>query len=97
MQLDVNRTGNYRPTLTDLKRSRETNFVVDCSIGILEEVLKQALQVGLMSDTHRYIITNLDLHTLDLFPYQHGGANVTGVNNNNNNNNFLVGSNNNNK
>lgn len=62
-----------------MKKSGETNFIVDCSIKILNEVLKQAMQVGLMSDTHSYLITNLDLHTIDLFPYKHGGANITGV------------------
>lgn len=63
----------------NVKKSGETFFVLDCSIEILSEVLNQALQVGLMTDIYNYIITNLDLHTVDLFPYQHGGANITGV------------------
>ena len=41
--------------------------------------MTQAQQVGLMSDPHKYIITNLDMNTLDLTPYQYGGSNITGV------------------
>lgn len=32
-----------------------------------------------MSDQHQFIITSLDLHTIDLEPFQHGGTNITGV------------------
>lgn len=70
---------HFRPALIEVKKSGETHFILDCSINILAEVLKQAMQVGLMSDYHNYIITNLDLHTVDLFPFQHGDANITGV------------------
>lgn len=78
-QLDENKTRNYRPIFMELKKIGETFFVIDCSIDILSDVLNQALQVGLMSDSHNYLIINLDLDTIDLFPYQHGGANITGV------------------
>lgn len=39
----------------------------------------QAQQVGLMSDQHQIIITSLDMHTIDLEPYQYSGTNITGV------------------
>ncbi|GLV43975.1 Kainate-type ionotropic glutamate receptor subunit 1D [Carabus blaptoides fortunei] len=78
-QLDSMYTGSYRTALKEVKNSGEINFIIDCSITILNEVLKQAMQVGLMSDLHSYLITNLDLHTIDLFPYKHGGANITGI------------------
>ncbi|XP_046399579.1 glutamate receptor ionotropic, kainate 2-like [Ischnura elegans] len=77
-QLD-DEDGNYRHVLRKIKRSGETNIVLDCSIDILYEVLKQAQQVGLMASHHNYIITNPDLHTLDLEPFQYGGTNITGV------------------
>ncbi|XP_071445424.1 glutamate receptor ionotropic, kainate 2-like [Hetaerina americana] len=76
-QLD--QEGNYRYILRKIKRSGETNIVLDCSTEILYEVLKQAQQVGLMASHHNYIITNPDLHTIDLEPFQYGGTNITGV------------------
>lgn len=62
-----------------MKQSADVHIVIDCSIEILPEVLKQAQQVGLMTDNHKFIITNPDLHTLDLEPYQYSGSNITGI------------------
>lgn len=62
----------------DVKKSGDTRFIIDCSTEILFDVLIQAQQVGLMSDDHSYIITNLDLHTIDLDPFKYGGSNFTG-------------------
>lgn len=56
-----------------------THFLLDCSIDTLFSILQQAQQVGLMTDKYHYIITNLDLHTLDLVPFQYGETNITGV------------------
>lgn len=53
--------------------------MLECSFKILNEVLTQAQQVGIVTDHYNYIITNLDLVTLDLEPFQYGGANITGV------------------
>jgi hypothetical protein len=76
-QLDPRR--NHRQVLRDMKMAGEHNILLDCSIQILPEVLKQAQQVGLMTDVQNYIITTLDLHTIDLEPYQYGGTNITGL------------------
>ncbi|XP_026481358.1 glutamate receptor ionotropic, kainate 3-like [Ctenocephalides felis] len=78
-ELDLGLNGIYRPVLRRVKKSGETNMILDCSIEKLPEVLIQAQQVGLMSDQHQFIITSLDLHTIDLEPFQHGGTNITGV------------------
>lgn len=32
-----------------------------------------------MTDRHRFLITNPDLHTLDLEPYKHSGVNIIGI------------------
>ena len=64
-----------------MKKTGVMQMVLDCSVGILRDVLIQAQQVGLMSDKHTFFITNLDLHTLDLVPFQYGGTNITGVRN----------------
>ncbi|XP_012251025.2 glutamate receptor ionotropic, kainate 2-like isoform X2 [Athalia rosae] len=69
---------DYREVLRMIKASEDPNIVLDCSIDILPEVLKQAQQVGIMSNKHSYIIASLDLQTIDLEPYQYGGTNLTG-------------------
>lgn len=35
------------------------------------------MQVGLMTKHYRWIITNLDAHSINLEPYQYSGANIT--------------------
>lgn len=77
-QLDVTENQNYRPQLRRVKHSGDLNVIISCSIESLNEILKQALQVGLLTEQHQFIITSLDLHTIDLEPYQHSGANITG-------------------
>lgn len=64
--------------MTEAKKNGETHFVLECDISNLDEVLRQAQQVGIMSDLHNYIITDPDFQTLDLQPYQWGGSNITG-------------------
>jgi ionotropic glutamate receptor len=78
-QLDVTLNKNYRPRLLQVKQSEEKNIVLCCSIESLEEILKQSLQVGLLSDEHNVLITSPDMHTIDLEPYQYGGTNITAV------------------
>lgn len=78
-QLDVDHSGNFRPILTEAKRAGETHFVLECSIENLTKIMTQLQQVGLLSDSHHYIIMHPDMHTIDLSPYQFGGSNITGV------------------
>jgi hypothetical protein len=56
-QLDPQR--NHRQVLRDMRMAGECNILLDCSIQTLPEVLKQAQQVGLMTDEQSYIITTL--------------------------------------
>jgi len=56
-QLDPQK--NHRQVLRDMKMAGERNILLDCSIQTLPEVLKQAQQVGLMTDEQSYIITTL--------------------------------------
>lgn len=32
-----------------------------------------------MTDSHQFIVTTMDMHTIDLEPYQYSGANITGI------------------
>ena len=78
-QLDLTSNENYRPQLRRVKHSDDKNIIISCSIESLPEILKQAQQVGLLTEEHQFIITSLDMHTIDLEPFQHSGANITGV------------------
>ncbi|XP_049301470.1 glutamate receptor ionotropic, kainate 2-like isoform X3 [Anopheles funestus] len=78
-QLDLRLNGNYRAVLRRVKLSDDKRIILACSIESMPEVLKQAQQVGLLTDHHQIIITSLDLHTIDLEPYQYSGTNITGV------------------
>lgn len=77
-ELDITANENYRPQLRRVKQSLDKNIVLCSSIEALPEILKQAQQVGLMTDDHQFIITTLDMHTIDLEPFQHSGTNITG-------------------
>ncbi|KAK0092608.1 hypothetical protein PV326_001041 [Microctonus aethiopoides] len=70
---------DYRSVLKRVRNSGEENIVIDCTFEILEQVLVQSQQVGILSDRHKVIITSLDLQTLDLEPYQYSGVNITGL------------------
>lgn len=48
-----------REAMQEIKRSEIENIIIDCSYDILEKVLEQALQVGILSDKHRVIVTSL--------------------------------------
>ncbi|XP_055535887.1 glutamate receptor ionotropic, kainate 2-like isoform X2 [Wyeomyia smithii] len=78
-QLDLKLNGNFRPVLRRVKLSEDKNIIFACSIESMPEVLKQAQQVGLLTDHHQIIITTPDLHTIDLEPYQYSGTNITGI------------------
>ncbi|OXU29874.1 hypothetical protein TSAR_002822 [Trichomalopsis sarcophagae] len=52
-------------------------LVLDCSIDKIYTVLKQAQEIGMMTDYHSYFITSLDLHAVDLSEFKHGGTNIT--------------------
>lgn len=81
-QLEVdnsNEVDEYRSMLTKVKLTRERKFVIACSTSILETVLKQLQEVGMMTDIYSYIIANLDMQTIELRPFQYAGTNITGV------------------
>ncbi|KAJ8910751.1 hypothetical protein NQ315_017208 [Exocentrus adspersus] len=81
-QLQINEKSEidgYRPLLTQVKLTGETKYILVCSTNILETVLQQLQQVGMMTDIYRYIIANLDMQTVELQPFQYAGTNITGV------------------
>ncbi|XP_050296371.1 glutamate receptor ionotropic, kainate 2-like [Anthonomus grandis grandis] len=78
-QLEVDQDGSYRAALKIIKKMSVTNILIECSLDILEEVLIESQKVGLITEKYRFIITNLDLSTLDLERFQYSGCNITGI------------------
>lgn len=68
---------HLRPLLKQIKASGESRIVLDCTTEKIYEVLKQAQQIGMMSDYHSYLITSLDLHSVNMEPFMYGGTNIT--------------------
>lgn len=48
-----------RPLLKQIKNSAESHIVLDCTTAKVYQVLKQAQQIGMMTDYHSYLITSL--------------------------------------
>lgn len=78
-ELEDEGTGNYKKMLKFIKATGDTHFILDTSIDVLDEFLKQAQQVGLITERQFYIVTNLDMHTINLGPYQDSGCFIMGV------------------
>lgn len=72
-------SGDYRSLLKQIKNSAEAHIVLDCTTEKIYDVMKQAQQIGMMSDYHSFLITSLDLHTVDLEEFKYGGTNITAL------------------
>ncbi|CAG0878614.1 unnamed protein product [Darwinula stevensoni] len=71
--------GDHRPLLKSLKKAGQTHILLDCETPKIHQVLTQAQQIGLITAYHNYIVTSLDLHTVDLENFKYGGTNITGL------------------
>ncbi|XP_064079193.1 glutamate receptor ionotropic, kainate 2-like isoform X3 [Macrobrachium nipponense] len=70
---------DYRPMLKETKKAGVTHIVLDVQRKNIFTVLKQAQQIGMMTSYHNYFITSLDLHTVELEDFRHGGTNITAL------------------
>jgi hypothetical protein len=68
---------DFRPLLKDVKKGGEIHIVLDCSTDKIQPFLQQAMQVGMMTAYHNYLITSLDLHMVNLDEFKYGGTNLT--------------------
>jgi len=75
-QLVKNENG-YRDVLKEIFISESNLIVLDCEKKILEEVLIQCQQVGLISQGYYFLLTSLDAHTINLDDFKYGGTNIT--------------------
>ncbi|XP_076044322.1 glutamate receptor ionotropic, kainate 2-like [Oratosquilla oratoria] len=70
---------DFRDLLREIKRTGEQNVILDCDTGKVGNVLKQAQQVGMMSAYNNYIITSLDLFSVNLEDFKYSGSNITAL------------------
>ncbi|CAG7834172.1 unnamed protein product [Allacma fusca] len=60
-----------------LRETKIRNIVLDCDTRKILGVLKQAQQIGLMTYKYSYVLTTLDLHTIDLEDFRFAEVNIT--------------------
>ncbi|XP_037086487.1 glutamate receptor ionotropic, kainate 2-like isoform X2 [Pollicipes pollicipes] len=79
-QLPTDSQQDFRPFLKMIKRTLNRHLVIDCRVELINVVLDQANQIGLVSEYYSFMFTSLDLHTVDLTYYQSQQArvNITG-------------------
>lgn len=77
-ELDLTLNHNYRPQLMRAKYESK-RILLSCSIEQLPVILTQAQQMGLFNGNHSFIVTSLDMHTIDLQRFQYSRTNITSV------------------
>ena len=76
-QLQAN--SSFRELFWSVKKSGENNIVLDVGRDNMFNCLKQAQQVGLMTEKQSYLITSLDLPTVDLEDFRYGRTKITAL------------------
>lgn len=76
-ELKKTEENGYRDVLREVFASKATNIILDCGKETIGEVLKQAQQVGMISQEYYYLLTSLDAHTVDLEDFKYSGTNFT--------------------
>lgn len=75
----VQRDTKFRDVFWKVKKSGENNIILDISQDHMFECLKQAQQVGLMTEKQSYLITTLDLQTIDIENFMYGKTKITSL------------------
>lgn len=69
--------GDYRPMLKEISSYGETRIVLDCGAEKVLDVLDQAIAVKMLEEYQSYIITALDVHTIDFSQLKYSRSNIT--------------------
>ncbi|KAK3734903.1 hypothetical protein RRG08_038928 [Elysia crispata] len=69
---------NMRGILKEAKEKRWRRMLVDLPVDQTTMFLKMALQEGMVDPYHHYIITNLDIESIDMEDFRHNYVNLTG-------------------
>ncbi|KAG8194654.1 hypothetical protein JTE90_003126 [Oedothorax gibbosus] len=67
------------PSKKDEEKVLDYRIVLDVSKKNLYHALKSAQQVGMMTENQKYLITSLDLHTIDLEDFQYSKTNISSL------------------
>ncbi|XP_075752299.1 glutamate receptor ionotropic, kainate 2-like isoform X3 [Rhipicephalus microplus] len=67
-----------RSVLREVAKAGENNIVLDLTTHRLADVLRHAQKVGIVNEYYNFIVTTLDLHTVDLSDFQNSGTNLSG-------------------
>ncbi|XP_071042115.1 glutamate receptor ionotropic, kainate 2-like [Parasteatoda tepidariorum] len=69
---------DYRKTLKELGRKGIKSFVVDVDVQNVHTLLRHAQKVDMLTEYFNYVITTLDIHTVNLEDFRYIGTNITG-------------------
>ncbi|KAL1442622.1 hypothetical protein MTO96_030695 [Rhipicephalus appendiculatus] len=62
-----------RIVLREIAKDGESNIVLDVATHKLGDLLRHAQRIGIVNEYHNFIVTTLDLHTVDLTDLQNSG------------------------
>lgn len=68
----------YRETFWKVKYNVK-NILLDVKITNVHEILRHAQQVGMMTESYSFLITTLDLHTIDLEDFKFSKTKITSL------------------
>ncbi|CAN7936993.1 unnamed protein product, partial [Ixodes hexagonus] len=74
----LSRDQDPTPVLRDIATAGESNIILDLDATRVGDVLRQAQKIGMVTEYHNYIVTSLDLHTLDLSDFRYSLTNLSG-------------------
>lgn len=69
----------FRDIFWQIKMSGEQNILLDVRVERLHEALKHAQQVGCMTEHYSYLVTSLDLATLELEDFKYSRTRMTAL------------------
>ena len=69
---------SYKKLLKDMSKKFERNVILNVPLNRIKDILRSANEVGMMTEYHNYLITDLDMHTLD-FSDMVINTNITGM------------------
>ncbi|XP_064489391.1 glutamate receptor ionotropic, kainate 2-like [Ornithodoros turicata] len=75
----VNPKLSFRKMLKDIGSKKEFNIVLSIRAERLPQLIREALDVDMMTYYHNYIITSLDIYTLNLTEFKGVQANITAL------------------
>lgn len=68
---------SFMKIMKDIGVTKQFNIILDIKTESLPALFREAREVNMMTYYHNYIITSLDLHTLDLAEFSNLQANIT--------------------